>query len=106
MPPRLWNIIGVLIIAAYQHSLTYDGLRDYIINGIDGRGGRHGLIDSNREGLTSSVGFLCVYIMGIQLGNIVMKQRYCKNVLADSFEYKAPNSVLNFDLYKESVCMF
>ena len=73
--PRLWNIIGVLIIALYQHNLTYDGLRDYIIQGSDGRGGRHGFIDSNREGLISCVGFLCVYIMGVQLGKVVMKQR-------------------------------
>lgn len=73
--PRLWNVIGVLIIALYQHNLTYDGLRDYIIQGSDGRGGRHGFIDSNREGLISCVGFLCVYIMGVQLGKVVMKQR-------------------------------
>ena len=75
VPSRLWNVMGVLIIAAYQHNLSYDGLRDYILHGSDGKGGRHGFIDSNREGLTSSIGFLCVYMIGVQLGKIIMKQR-------------------------------
>lgn len=58
-----------------QHNLTYDGLKDYIIKGADGKGGRNGIIDANREGLYSCFGFLSIYIMGIQLGKLVMKKR-------------------------------
>jgi phosphatidylinositol glycan class W len=55
--------------------LTYGDLKDYIIKGADGKGGRTDLIDANREGLYSSVGFLSIYIMGVQLGKLVMKKR-------------------------------
>lgn len=61
--------------AIFQHSLTYDGLKDYIIKGADGKGGRVDLIDANREGLYSCLGFLSIYIMGVQLGKIVMRKR-------------------------------
>ncbi|KAL4237169.1 hypothetical protein ACF0H5_005549 [Mactra antiquata] len=73
--PKMWKVAGVLIIAAYQHNLMYDGLRNYLIKGYDGKGGRTDIIDANREGLYSCFGFLSIYIMGIQLGNLVMKKR-------------------------------
>ena len=59
-----------------QHSLTYDGLKDYIIKGSDGKGGRIDLLDANREGLYSCLGFFSLYIMGVQLGKVVMRQRW------------------------------
>ncbi|WAR24413.1 PIGW-like protein [Mya arenaria] len=73
--PRLWSIVGVLTIALYQHSLTYDGLKEYIIKGADGKGGRTDIIDANREGLFSCLGFFSIYIMGVQLGKIIMRKR-------------------------------
>ncbi|XP_045159757.2 phosphatidylinositol-glycan biosynthesis class W protein-like [Mercenaria mercenaria] len=73
--PRLWNIAAVLIIAIYQHNLTYGDLKNYIINGADGKGGRTDLIDANREGLYSCIGLFSIYIMGVQLGKLVMRKR-------------------------------
>lgn len=59
-----------------QHNLTYGDLKEYLVNGADGKGGRIDLIDANREGLYSCIGFLSIYIMGVQLGKIVMKKRF------------------------------
>jgi phosphatidylinositol glycan class W len=60
---------------SFQHSLTYDGLKEYIIKGLDGKGGRLGLVDANREGIYSCIGYLSIYIMGVQLGKLLMKKR-------------------------------
>ncbi|KAH3693188.1 phosphatidylinositol-glycan biosynthesis class W protein-like [Dreissena polymorpha] len=75
LPPRLWNIVGVLVIAMYQHGLAYGGLKGYIINGMDGKGGRGDFLDANREGIFSCLGFFSIYIMGVQIGKIVMRKR-------------------------------
>lgn len=55
--------------------LSYFGLTDYVINGSHGDGSRDTLIDANREGVVSSLGYTALYFLGMELGKYIFKQR-------------------------------
>lgn len=57
----------------YQISLTSYSLNDIIISGFDGRGGRNGIIEANREGIFSCIGYLSLYLIGIEIGKQILK---------------------------------
>ena len=63
------GLIGVILAVLYQHCLTNMGLEDYIINGTSDV--RNGFLDANREGLSSCLGYLALYFMGLQIGRII-----------------------------------
>ena len=64
--------IGLL----YQRFLTAGGLSLYLENGSDGIGGRQGgIVDANREGIYSCLGYLAIYFAGVQLGRYCFRNR-------------------------------
>ncbi|XP_052074479.1 phosphatidylinositol-glycan biosynthesis class W protein-like [Mytilus californianus] len=69
-----WKFVVILLCVVHQYLLTYRGLSQYIIQGIDGHGGRHGILDSNREGIISSVGYFIMYLFGVEIGRLVFKK--------------------------------
>ena len=66
---------GVLLIGVHQLLLSYFGLTNYVINGLHGDSSRDTLIDANREGVVSSLGYIALYFMGMELGKYIFKPR-------------------------------
>ncbi|XP_063410091.1 phosphatidylinositol-glycan biosynthesis class W protein-like [Mytilus trossulus] len=74
LPVMYWKFVVILLCILHQYLLTYRGLSQYIIQGIDGQGGRHGIIDSNREGIISNVGYFIMYLFGVEIGRLVFNK--------------------------------
>ncbi|XP_076082272.1 glucosaminyl-phosphatidylinositol-acyltransferase PIGW-like [Mytilus galloprovincialis] len=74
LPIVYWKFVVVLLCILHQYLLTYRGLSQYIIQGIDGQGGRHGIFDSNREGIISNVGYFIMYLFGVEIGRLVFNK--------------------------------
>ncbi|XP_061182182.1 phosphatidylinositol-glycan biosynthesis class W protein-like [Saccostrea echinata] len=73
-----FNLSGpaVFVILIYQLFLTKFGMTEYLDLGADGKGGRQGWFDSNREGIVSCVGYLSLYFLAVELGkHIFNKER-------------------------------
>ncbi|XP_076440092.1 glucosaminyl-phosphatidylinositol-acyltransferase PIGW-like [Babylonia areolata] len=75
-PVKLSCALAVAIMSVYQYALSHKGLADYILHGVDGQGSRQGLLDANREGVLSSLGYMALYLIGVQLGSLL----FSKNV--------------------------
>lgn len=75
IPERFLTLSSVILISVYQYCLTSRGLSLYIINGVDGEGGRHGFLDANREGIFSSIGYLSMYLFAVKLGGFIFKKK-------------------------------
>ena len=71
-----YALISILVIAAYQFSLSSLGLTDYLVHGAGGGGARSGLLDANREGVVSCVGYVALYLGSVQIGRFTFKSRY------------------------------
>ncbi|KAL8590375.1 hypothetical protein ACOMHN_011589 [Nucella lapillus] len=74
-PVRLSCLLAVTIISLYQYALSSKGLASYVLHGADGKGGRHGLLDANREGILSSFGYLSIYLIGVQIGSLLFSKK-------------------------------
>ncbi|XP_074642871.1 glucosaminyl-phosphatidylinositol-acyltransferase PIGW-like [Tubulanus polymorphus] len=72
---RLCLFLSVCIISGYQYLLTSAGLMDFIIYGVKGDGSRNGLIDANREGICSVMGYLALYFIGVEIGKQLFSKR-------------------------------
>ena len=69
------GILSLVLAASYQNQLTNQGLGDFVLHG-DGEGdSREGLLNANREGLVSCVGYLVIYLAGVQLGRFLFLPR-------------------------------
>ena len=77
MPLPSW-VTGVILIGTHQLLLSNFGLTDYVINGLHGDGSRDTLIDANREGVVSSLGYIALYFLGMELGRYIFRPRYIK----------------------------
>lgn len=66
---------GVSLITIYQLSLSHFGLTDYVIYGPHGDGSRDTLIDANREGVVSSLGYISLYFLGMEVGKYIFRPR-------------------------------
>lgn len=73
-PARSW-LISMCLALGYQYLLSVHGLREFVLTGSDGQGSRVGLLDANREGIFSSIGYLAIYFVGIQVGCFLQKPR-------------------------------
>ena len=71
-----YALISILVIAAYQFSLSSLGLTDYLVHGAGVGGARSGLLDANREGVVSCVGYVALYLGSVQIGRFTFKSRY------------------------------
>ena len=74
LPVSPW-VTGVLLITIHQLSLSHLGLTEYVINGSHGDGSRDTLIDANREGIVSSLGYIALYFLGMEIGRYIFRSR-------------------------------
>lgn len=68
-------LMSLVLITVYEIFLSSFGLRDYVLNNSTGRSG---FIAANREGIFSSIGYLALYLSGVQLGCFIFRPRYSK----------------------------
>ncbi|CAL1530462.1 unnamed protein product [Lymnaea stagnalis] len=74
IPVNKSGSVATFILILHQ-SLLSSGLSSYILNGSDGKGGRNGLLDANREGIFSLPGYISIYMFGVQLGAFLFQER-------------------------------
>ena len=70
------GLLSLAIALGYQHLLSNHGLGEFVLEGSDGFGSREGLLNANREGLVSCVGYVAIYFAGVWAGRFLLKQRY------------------------------
>ncbi|XP_015998833.2 phosphatidylinositol-glycan biosynthesis class W protein [Rousettus aegyptiacus] len=68
-------IVAVSITVLYQLALDFTPLKRLILYGTDGSGTRVGLLNANREGIISTLGYVAIYMAGVQTGSYVLKKR-------------------------------
>lgn len=68
---RLW-LIALLMIGFYQFSLETTDLKSFIVHNNDRE---KDFLHANKEGLFSIVGYVAIYLSGVQVGLYVMEQR-------------------------------
>ncbi|XP_067864275.1 phosphatidylinositol-glycan biosynthesis class W protein [Heptranchias perlo] len=74
-PVRISWVVSASIAICYQWLLETTNLKQFILNGSDGKGTRVGFINANREGLFSMIGYIAIYMAGVQAGIYIMKKR-------------------------------
>ncbi|XP_037664713.1 phosphatidylinositol-glycan biosynthesis class W protein [Choloepus didactylus] len=74
-PPNKSWIVAISIIVLYQLALDFTPLKKLILYGTDGSGARVGLLNANREGIISTLGYVAIYMAGVQTGSYVLKNR-------------------------------
>ncbi|KAK2828788.1 hypothetical protein Q5P01_019822 [Channa striata] len=65
-------VFALLICGIYQFSLETSGLKDFIIHNNDRE---KDFLHANKEGIFSVVGYVAIYLTGIQVGLYVMQPR-------------------------------
>ncbi|XP_010988772.1 phosphatidylinositol-glycan biosynthesis class W protein isoform X1 [Camelus dromedarius] len=68
-------IVAVSITVLYQLALDFTPLKRLILYGTDGSGTRVGLLNANREGIISTLGYVAIHMAGVQTGSYVLKKR-------------------------------
>ncbi|XP_053562806.1 phosphatidylinositol-glycan biosynthesis class W protein [Bombina bombina] len=68
-------IIATVLISCYQLILETTNLKTFILHGTDGKGTRTGFLNANREGIFSLIGYIGIYMVGVQVGLYVLKKR-------------------------------
>lgn len=68
-------IVAISITVLYQLALDFTPLKTFILYGTDGSGTRVGLLNANREGILSSVGYVAIHMAGVQTGSYVFRKR-------------------------------
>nr|XP_048302682.1 phosphatidylinositol-glycan biosynthesis class W protein [Myodes glareolus]XP_048302683.1 phosphatidylinositol-glycan biosynthesis class W protein [Myodes glareolus]XP_048302684.1 phosphatidylinositol-glycan biosynthesis class W protein [Myodes glareolus] len=68
-------IVAVSITVLYQLALDFTPLKRIILYGTDGSGTRVGLLNANREGIISTLGYVTIHMAGVQTGLYVLKNR-------------------------------
>ncbi|XP_038048460.1 phosphatidylinositol-glycan biosynthesis class W protein-like isoform X2 [Patiria miniata] len=75
IPTSLSVPLSLALAVGYQHLLTNHGLGQFVLTGSDGRGSREGLLDANREGLVSCLGYVAIYFAGVCAGKFLLIRR-------------------------------
>lgn len=73
-PQKIW-LVAATIIMGYQLLLEVTDLKSFLLYGSDGQGTRVGLLNANREGVFSVIGYAGIYMIGVQVGLFVLKKR-------------------------------
>ncbi|KAM6164775.1 phosphatidylinositol-glycan biosynthesis class W protein [Rhynchocyon petersi] len=68
-------IIAISVTVLYQLALDFTPLKRLILYGTDGSGTRVGLLNANREGIISTLGYIAIYMAGVQTGSYLFKNR-------------------------------
>ncbi|KAM4047998.1 phosphatidylinositol-glycan biosynthesis class W protein isoform 1-T3 [Anomaloglossus baeobatrachus] len=71
---KIWHV-ATIIIVSYQILLETTNLKTFILYGSDKKGSRHGFINANREGIFSVIGYIGIYMIGVQIGSYLLKKR-------------------------------
>ncbi|KAM4795122.1 phosphatidylinositol-glycan biosynthesis class W protein [Rhinophrynus dorsalis] len=71
---QIW-VVGVAFASCYQFVLETTNLKSFVFYGTDGKGTRVGFLNANREGIFSIIGYVAVYMAGVQVGLYVLKKR-------------------------------
>ncbi|XP_016058997.1 PREDICTED: phosphatidylinositol-glycan biosynthesis class W protein [Miniopterus natalensis] len=74
-PPNKSWIVAISITVLYQLALDFTPLKRLILYGTDGSGTRVGLLNANREGIISTLGYVAIHMAGVQTGSYVLKKR-------------------------------
>ncbi|KAI8987854.1 GWT1-domain-containing protein [Mycotypha africana] len=64
-----FSVLGVLIATLYQWALTFFRLQDWILNAA-----RTDLLSANKEGICSFLGYLSIFLFGLQCGVILFQE--------------------------------
>ncbi|CAN2388739.1 GPI anchor biosynthetic process [Pristimantis euphronides] len=80
---KVW-IAATAIMFTYQVFLEVTNLKTFILYGSD-EGRRHGFLNANREGIFSVIGYVGIYMVGVQIGSYVLKKRTCVKELIGLF---------------------
>uniref|UniRef100_A0A8C1Q6A6 Phosphatidylinositol-glycan biosynthesis class W protein n=1 Tax=Cyprinus carpio TaxID=7962 RepID=A0A8C1Q6A6_CYPCA len=94
-------LLALLIGGTYQVVLETTGLKSFLLHNNE----RTGFLQANREGIFSVVGYIVIYMAGVQVGRYLMQSRnlvkdwirVIRNLLLSSF-------VLFFTLYVCQIC--
>jgi len=70
----LFLTLSFIIISVYQYFLSMTSLTDIIQNGFYGDQSRLTLIDANREGIFSCIGYTSIYLAGLFFGKQVFRK--------------------------------
>lgn len=73
---RWSGFLAFCIAVGYQYLLCAWGLREFVLHGDDGQDSREGIINANREGIFSCLGYLAIYFASVQLGKFLLQKRY------------------------------
>lgn len=68
-------IVATVIIFSYQIVLETTNLKTFILYGSDKKGTRLGFLNANREGIFSVIGYVGIYMIGVQIGSDLLKKR-------------------------------
>ncbi|KAG8451116.1 hypothetical protein GDO86_003399 [Hymenochirus boettgeri] len=75
LPAKNSWIVAATIVLSYQAVLEYTSLKEFIFYGSDGNGTRVGFFNANREGIVSVIGYVAIYMAGVQVGLYLLKKR-------------------------------
>jgi len=81
MVKRVVCIFGVVLCLCYQFLLSSCGLKFFIQSGSAGDGSRNNIIDANREGLASSIGYTGLFLIASHLGSMLFVKRTTLDLL-------------------------
>ncbi|XP_026866090.2 phosphatidylinositol-glycan biosynthesis class W protein [Electrophorus electricus] len=70
-PVRSSWLLALLLSGAYQVVLETTDLKNFIIHNNE----RHGFLQANREGIFSAMGYVAIYLAGVQVGDYLMRKR-------------------------------
>ncbi|XP_075445597.1 glucosaminyl-phosphatidylinositol-acyltransferase PIGW [Ascaphus truei] len=74
-PARKAWIIAAILVSSYQAVLETTTLKRFVLHGSDGMDSRVGFLNANREGIFSIIGYVAIYMAGVQVGLYVLKKR-------------------------------
>lgn len=67
--------VGIVISLFHQSLLSFGGLMEIVVGREEKEGERESILDANREGLASVLGYLALYFVGLQMGVVFRKIR-------------------------------
>ncbi|XP_056413659.1 phosphatidylinositol-glycan biosynthesis class W protein isoform X2 [Hyla sarda] len=71
---KIW-IVAIVIIFSYQIVLETTDLKTFILQSSNNKDTRHGFLNANREGILSAIGYVTIYLCGVQIGSYLLKKR-------------------------------
>ncbi|XP_033738570.1 LOW QUALITY PROTEIN: phosphatidylinositol-glycan biosynthesis class W protein-like [Pecten maximus] len=107
VPEFLWSLCALGVVVVYQYSLDYGGVRDYLLLGEDGQGGREGLINANREGIFSCLGYFALYVFGTEIGKMIFRyERFTMSAWRTLLIVMAVTSMFFWGIYSISALAY